>query len=75
MKKRIPNFDESKLIKTIINLPVQINGKFKKAIEMPSNLEQDEVIEIIKANTNYLQDKTIKEVIFIKNKIINLILN
>lgn len=54
---------------------MQINGKFKKAIEMPSNLEQDEVIEIIKANTNYLQDKTIKEVIFIKNKIINLILN
>lgn len=75
IEERIPNFDESKLIKTIINLPVQINGKFKKAIEMPSNLEQDEVIEIIKANTNYLQDKTIKEVIFIKNKIINLILN
>ncbi|MDD2445404.1 MAG: leucine--tRNA ligase [Clostridia bacterium] len=71
----IPTFDENKLIQDVINLPVQISGKFKKAIEMQSNLEQDEVIKLIQENTNYLQGKTIKDVIFIKNKIINIILN
>lgn len=71
----IPTFDENKLIQDVINLPVQISGKFKKAIEMQSNLEQDKVIKLIQENTNYLQGKTIKDVIFIKNKIINIILN
>ena len=74
-QEKFPEYDESKLIQSTIEMPVQINGKFKKALTIPADLEQDEVLNIVKQQTGYLTDKTIRKIIFIKNKIINLIVS
>ena len=58
-----------------IKLPVQINGKMKELIVIDEGLSSDEVIEKIKENEklNALVSGGIKKVIYVQNKIINLI--
>jgi leucyl-tRNA synthetase len=58
-----------------INLPVQINGKMKEVIRVEENISQEKILEIIKQNEkiqSYISSG-IKKVIFVPNKIINLI--
>lgn len=72
-----PKYDESLLNTVEINLPVQINGKLISTIKIPQNLSQDEVLEKIKLNekiSKILEDKEIKKIIFVSNKIISIIL-
>lgn len=58
-----------------VKLPVQINGKMKDLIVVDEDLEEAEVIEKVKQNEklNALLLGGIKKVIYVKNKIINLI--
>ena len=58
-----------------VKLPVQINGKMKDLIVIDEDLEEDKVIEKVKQNEklNALLLGGIKKVIYVKNKIINLI--
>lgn len=58
-----------------INLPVQINGKMRGIIEVIENAEQDEILNLVKTNEkfNIYLTANIKKIIFVKNKIINLI--
>lgn len=57
-----------------INLPVQINGKMKEVVKIKENSSQEEAlkeIEKVEKLKDYL--KNIKKIIFVKNKIINII--
>lgn len=59
----------------IINLPVQINGKMRGTIEIEENTEEKDVLKIINDSekfSSYLSNQP-KKVIFVKNKIINII--
>ena len=56
---------------------VQINGKKRTLITTEKELEEEDLIEDVKNNkeiTKFLKEKQIIKVIFIKNKLINLIL-
>ncbi len=71
-----PTLDDSALIKNTINLPVQINGKMRGTISITNNQNQDEIIDQIKKEKNlskYL-DNSIKKVIYVPNRIINIII-
>ncbi|MDD3862457.1 MAG: leucine--tRNA ligase [Clostridia bacterium] len=68
-----PTYDEKALVLDEISLPIQINGKYKKTITLPTDTEEKDAIKLIKESTNLLDDKEIKKVIFLKNKIINII--
>ncbi len=60
--------------KKIVKLPVQINGKMKDLIEIEFDSTQEEVLEKLKQSEkvkNLLEG--VKKVIFVPNKIINLI--
>ena len=67
-----------KYLKTKIhNIVVQINGKKRGLISSEKNLDEKELIEEIKQKEDlkkFLADKEIIKSIFIKNKLINLIL-
>ena len=45
-----PQFDSSKVADQIINLPIQINGKLKGSFPVPKVINQEEVIELVKAD-------------------------
>ncbi|MBP6911077.1 class I tRNA ligase family protein [Patescibacteria group bacterium] len=45
-----PKCDSSKIADDVINLPVQINGKTKGAIDVNAGVSQDEVMEMIRSD-------------------------
>lgn len=71
-----PKADEEWLNEETVTIAIQINGKMRATIEMPSQATEEEVIKSA-LNINSVQaqigDKVRKKVIFIPNKIINMI--
>jgi Leucyl-tRNA synthetase len=63
-------------IEESLSIPVQINGKLRGEITIKRGAEEDEVLKLAMQNqkiSKYLGGKQIKKVIFIKDKIINII--
>lgn len=75
--QKLPTYEESKLIKKIINIPFQINGKVKEILYINKDASETEIKDIISKNKKIQillkNKKIIKEMIF-PNKIINYIL-
>jgi leucyl-tRNA synthetase len=71
-----PLFNPEYLIENEFSYPVSVNGKTRMNLNISLSLTQAEVEEIILANEDlkkYLDGKTAKKVIFVKGKIINLV--
>lgn len=72
-----PSYDETKLVADEIEIPVQINGKIRYKINVPSDSDEKTIEDMAKsapALQNYLEGKEIKKVIVIKSKIVNIVL-
>ncbi len=70
-----PQYEDQYLVKKEITMPIQINGKFKKNILIDSSInDEKEIINMIKSTYPNLINSDIKRIIYIKNKIINIIL-
>ena len=71
-----PTFDSSKIAEDTINLPVQINGKMRGTLAVNAGVSQDEVLAMIQADERFsssIEGKEIAKVIFVQDKIVNLI--
>ena len=71
-----PRIDKNNILDEI-NLAVQINGKTRDIIKVKSNLVENEINKIILRNSKakkYLESKKVIKTIFVKNKIINYII-
>jgi leucyl-tRNA synthetase len=76
-KMNWPKYDESQLIENKVKIVIQINGKKRGLIETDrDNSEQDltKIINTDKTLKRYLDNQTIKRKIFIKNKLMNIII-
>ncbi len=74
---RWPEYDKLKLEEETVNIVVQINGKKRGLIKDKNNISEEELIETISKDellSRYVQNKKIKRKIFIKNKLINIII-
>ena len=73
-----PKINEKVLENIKINMVIQVNGKTRDVLNIEKNLNQTEIDKLImkssKANKHLINKKIIKT-IFIKNKIINYIIN
>ena len=72
-----PTYDEKLLIEKIIPIVIQINGKKRGLIETNRDITETELMTTIMNDQNlnkYLKNKNIKKKIFIKNKLINIII-
>ncbi|WP_027556516.1 leucine--tRNA ligase [Bradyrhizobium sp. Cp5.3] len=72
-----PEVDERALIKATIVLPVQINGRRRAEIVVPANADETQVRDAIAAEPNlrqWVQGATIKKVIFVPGRIVNMII-
>ena len=71
-----PTIDKKLLINDEVNIVVQINGKKRDLITIKKEIDEKEIIKIVKKNEKlkkYLTENKIKKSIFVKNKLINLI--
>ena len=77
-KTNWPESNHKKLIKKNINYVFQVNGKTRKILESKSNLSQEELLSQLKTDekmSKYLgNNQFIKKIIFIPNKLINIII-
>ena len=72
-----PKYDETILKENIINIVVQINGKKRGLVKTKLNIAEEKLFEIIKNDetlTKYLNQKEFKKRIYIKNKLMNIII-
>ena len=72
-----PLFDASLLVESSKEYPVSINGKVRANIHIALSLEQAEVEQIILGNEivqKWLEGKTPKKIIYVKNKMINVVI-
>lgn len=71
-----PIYDESKIVESEIEIPIQINGKVKTTMTIPINESPEKIKEIVHQNasiSDLLKDKNIIKEIYIKNKIYNIV--
>ena len=72
-----PQYDEKMIKEDKINLVIQINGKKRNLIEVEPDKTEEELFKIIKKDekiAKYIQNNQIKKKIYIKNKLINIII-
>ena len=73
-----PEYDPAKLVKNDVEIVVQVNGKVRGRVTAAKDCSQEEVqeeamaLETVKAQLN---GKTIRKVIFVKNKLLNIVAN
>ena len=69
-----PSYDESKTIDNEIDLPIQVNGKLRANIKIVLDESEDSVKEKALASVqNRVDGKTIVKVIYVKNRICNIV--
>ena len=73
-----PEFDEKALVKDEVEIAIQINGKIKARINVASGLGEDEIKEAA-LNTSEivtaLEGNTVRKVIVIKGRLVNIVAN
>ena len=76
LKEHWPDIDQKLLIEDKIKLPIQINGKLAEVIHTSKDYVEEQLIEEIykiEKIKNKLDNKQIKKIINVQNKIINII--
>tara|TARA_B100001121_G_scaffold248569_1_gene224055 strand:- start:577 stop:831 length:255 start_codon:yes stop_codon:yes gene_type:complete len=72
-----PDVKKEFLVKSVINIVIQINGKRRGEIKVAPDTEKAEVLDKVYAIKNIedmLRNKEIKKSIFVPNKIINIVI-
>ena len=70
-----PIYDEAKTIDDNIDVPIQINGKFKGTISIVLDEEEETVkLKVMEKVASLLENKTILKEIYVKNKIYNIVI-
>ena len=71
-----PTFDESKLTVDEVEVVVQVNGKLRAKISIPSEASREEMQEIALEHEKIkgqLEGKTIRKVIAVPGKLVNIV--
>ena len=72
-----PKIKKEILVNDYINFIIQINGKTRSILNLKTGFNKEEILDLVKNHEkikNYLNSKPIKNIIFIPNKLINLII-
>jgi leucyl-tRNA synthetase len=72
-----PKFDAKKIVKTEVNIAIQVNGKVRGVLSVDSGVME----EVVKAQAlkmpeikKWLDGKEIKKVVFVLNKVLNIVI-
>jgi len=71
-----PKWDEKALQRDVVEIAVQVNGKVRGRLEVPSNATDEEVEKLALSDKNvkaYVDGKEIKKVIVVKNRLVNIV--
>ena len=72
-----PSADLSKSVESMVKIAVQVNGKVRAVFEQSSNLGEEESVKIARKLDDvkkWIEGKPVKKVIYVKNRLINFVL-
>ena len=78
MDESWPEIDEAALVQSKIQMMIQINGKLRGKINVAIDANEDEVKKLALENENaitFLADVTVRKVIVVKGRLINIVAN
>jgi leucyl-tRNA synthetase len=70
-----PQFDPARLIEDTVEIPVQVNGKLRDLLKVPATATAPEIEKLALESDKvkpYLEGKTIKKVIVVPKKVVNI---
>ena len=76
-KEAWPEYDKSLIKESVTEVPVQINGKVRSKVMVTDDMSEAKVKELALADDKvkkWLEDKEIRKFIYVKNKIINIVI-
>ncbi len=71
-----PEFDESAMVRSSIQMVVQVNGKVRAKIQVPADADESIVLHTALADESvqkHMADKTIRKQIVVPNKLVNIV--
>lgn len=71
-----PSFDPALLVSDEVIYPVQVNGKLRSQLSLPSDVTQEDALAAAKSDPNvqrFLEDKTLVREVFVPKRMINLV--
>jgi leucyl-tRNA synthetase len=77
LKEKWPQYDPGMIEEERVRIMIQVNGKVRGEIETEANIQEDKVKELAISDEkvkNWIIGKDIKKVIFIPNKLINIVI-
>jgi leucyl-tRNA synthetase len=73
-----PEIRQELLVEDVMEYPVSFNGKMRFKIELPVNMEPEEIEKAVSAyekTSKYLEGKTVRKIIVVPRKIINVVIS
>ncbi len=71
-----PEVDEQALVQSTVQLMVQVNGKLRGKIDVDVDADEDTIKALAQSNENvvrFIEDKTIRKVIVVKGRLVNIV--
>jgi leucyl-tRNA synthetase len=71
-----PEYEPSYLVSDVIEIPIQVNGKMRGRIEVPTDAEEEAVLALARADEKverYLEGKELKRAIYVRGRIVNFV--
>jgi leucyl-tRNA synthetase len=75
--QRWPNYDEAALVQDEVVIPVQLNGKLRDTITIPTNASENQAMALARESVKIqsaLEGKALIKVIYIQNRMLNLVI-
>jgi leucyl-tRNA synthetase len=76
-KAEWPKYDPSLIVEDIVVMVIQVNGKVRLKIEVPADISEDKLKEMVLSDEKvkpWLQNKPIKKVIIVPQKLVNIVI-
>lgn len=73
-----PQHDESALVKDVVTIVLQVNGKLRGKIEVAADASKDDIEALAKEDDNvvkHIEGKTIRKVIVVPGRLVNIVAN
>jgi leucyl-tRNA synthetase len=71
-----PKYDEKYLVSNTVTIAIQVNGKLRGTIDLPTDVSEEAATEAAQKETNvaaHLEGKTVSRAIYVPQKLINFV--
>jgi leucyl-tRNA synthetase len=72
-----PEYSKAALVQDVVELGIQINGRIKEKIEVPSDMSNGEIEKTVLSDSRIiplLEGRQVKKVIIVKGRLVNIVL-